>query len=484
MMNLRNELCETEEISPEEFENEKENRQQVQPNAIVSVIAYLCGVPKEHFGKEYDINQYERLEKEECAKIIRCLTAVRNALMQKPGIIFDKMQCAMKNLDTMPEIIDPGYFEYLAGHGIRIVTGSKLKSVTDYIININTVISDRVGNAKKVVPSLVPYDYFRSMIVMPNGTKPKSVQSQLDRMHNNFNGYPFQCWINWPAEGKYYHEDADMILNPAADGNVLQNDRKFLTLVYRVNGEVFTDFERVSAVDEESCGTLSRFMSMANGAVMLVDCENADPYKLCATLDHMRSSGLLLNGALKKIVLFDDYHTVDTWDILKDYVSVPVEHEEVERVLGHKSLVDIALTAGACREHYCAGTNAFIVVSGDSDFWGMMRSMPDASFLVLAQKETLSEDARLLYSERGVSVAFTDDFSQNLSGIREGAIRHALEKRMNNCFEINFRDMFESAFENVRLKDSEKVRESMFVTVVKTLRTEIDNDGNLAFRIG
>ena len=88
-----------------------------------------------HQRNKYVVNKigYEELEKNSSAKTMRALCSIRNAIMQKPGSIYQKMRMEIKNLDTIPELIDPSLFEYLNGQKIRIVTGTQIKELTEYI---------------------------------------------------------------------------------------------------------------------------------------------------------------------------------------------------------------------------------------------------------------------------------------------------------------------------------------------------------------
>ena len=45
--------------------------------------------------------------------------------------------------------------------------------------------------------------------------------------------YPYQMYINW---------------FPAEEGNILFNDKKFVTLLYSWNGDRFTEYSKVSDV--------------------------------------------------------------------------------------------------------------------------------------------------------------------------------------------------------------------------------------------
>lgn len=466
--------------------NENETRQKTakgEANAVASLVAYLIGVRPEQFGKEFDPGVFERMEGEDAAKIVRSLCAIRNSLLRQPKTIMQEMQMNMKNLDTMPELIDPEYFRYLESKGIRLIKGSRMKPIVEYVVCINQEISNRINNCLNLVPAYVNKDYIRDMIVIPGGTKEKEAQAMIDRMKAYYNSYPFHCAINWPMEAKYFHTDVENILDPKPEGNILLNDRRFLTLLYRVHGEDFTDYGRFSDAAPETKERLGSFVNEHTGTVLLVDCENADPFKLVAALDSLRGSDALRNGGIGKIVLFDDYHTVDAWDILENHVKIPVEHEEVERVLGNKSLVDIALTAGACRMHWEEGVNSFMIASSDSDFWGMMRAMPDASFLILAEDSKISRDAVRVYDEHGIGVCMVDDFAANLAGLREDAVRIGIEKRLNNVITLNLYDMMDGLYDSLRLTPSCAERENDLRRYGRSLKAEIGPDGEISFRI-
>ena len=60
-----------------------------------------------------------------------------------------------------------------------------------------------------------------------------------------------------------------------------------------------------------------------------------------------------------------------------------MEHIVIDRVTERKSLVDIVMTAGVCQNHFAEGIDSFILVSSDSDFWGLITSLPNAKFLVM-----------------------------------------------------------------------------------------------------
>ena len=83
---------------------------------------------------------------------------------------------------------------------------------------------------------------------------------------------------------------------------------------------------------------------------------------------------------VSKIILIDDVNTSTAWGVLEEHVSIPVEHKVIPRIKEDKSLVDITLTAQLCKEFYANNTDSFVLVSSDSDYWGLISSIPEAHF--------------------------------------------------------------------------------------------------------
>ena len=463
---------------------------------VVSIMAYLVGVPEDQFGKKYKRSVYEELDKNDRAKIVRSLCSIRNAIMRAPGKITTLLKHEMKSLDTMPDVINPDLFSYLTEQRITIITGTKLKAITEYIAIINNHISNQVGACEKLFPAWVKWEYVKDCLVMPSGGKPDRVQAAVDRLQSNFNSYPFQCYMNWPVDDpKAYVEEPENYAAPMATGNVLCNDKKFLVLLYRVHNDEFQDFGRVFDASEEAKHSVTDYMLTHDDITVLVDCENSDPYKLCAMLDFLKEEqrDLLENpgkygedahfGSIRKIVLFDDYHTIDAWDVLENYTRVEIDHQEVERVLNHKSLVDMAMAVGACKEHFCNNVNSFMVASSDSDYWGLMRALPDADFMVLAERSKFSHETEHFYEDHEIKTCFMDDFAGNLTKIKEGALRYSLEKHMNNMITVNLYDTLSNMYDELRLDMSFQERENYRKQLARKLHISVDDQGEISFHI-
>ena len=46
--------------------------------------------------------------------------------------------------------------------------------------------------------------------------------------------------------------------------------------------------------------------------------------------------------------------------------------------------------------------NSFVIVSSDSDYWGLISSMPDAGFLVMIEREKCGPDMKTALADTGV----------------------------------------------------------------------------------
>lgn len=80
-----------------------------------------------------------------------------------------------------------------------------------------------------------------------------------------------------------------------------------------------------------------------------VNCENSDVYKLYGMLKNLNGDEL---EKIDKILLYDDVYTTDGWDYLEHFISIHIEHIELERITDYKSLVDIKVPTSVCREFY------------------------------------------------------------------------------------------------------------------------------------
>ena len=322
---------------------ERRKRPKGEKYELISKVAYLVGVPSWVFENEYESPQieiYQELNQNKHARIIRNLCIVRTAIERFFMKINIKMYSEYKTIYSIPEYIPQEALEQLVADGIRI---SKQARLINHVIEINRLISDRINNCKDVFPDWVKWEYIRALFIMKDGFTEEGVKAAGEEYHRHKDCYPYKAYLNWAL---------------VDNGNILAYDRKFVALLYQQNRDRFTDIAKVSDKGALAMSNIHDFVKKAEKVVMVVDCENTDPYRMCATLKVIDSKTL---SKIQKIMLFDNADTMDMWRILESYTSIPVEYVISQRVLQNKSLVDIEMTAVTCREHYRENVDSFII---------------------------------------------------------------------------------------------------------------------------
>ena len=107
-----------------------------------------------------------------------------------------------------------------------------------------------------------------------------------------------------------------------------------------------------------------------------------------------------------------------------------------------KSLVDIMMTAGVCKSYYEDGIDSFILVSSDSDYWGLICSLPKAKFLVMYEYAKCGSAIKNALSEHGIYYCSIDDFcSGNVEEFKRAVLFDILEKYLPDIVYLNGKEL-------------------------------------------
>ena len=431
---------------------------------LVSKVAYLIGVPKRIFENEHEaprLEIYEQLEKDKTARIVRNLCVVRTSIERNFKYINDKMRTEYRTILSMPEYVPAESLNQLTADGVNFIKKSSTK-LAHHIVEINRLISDRINNCKPLFPLWINWQYIKDLFIMPNGLTEEGTKVAADLYYSNLSYYPYQVYINWI---------------PADEGNVLYNDKKFATLLYQWHNDYFGEISKVSDAGNYVKSNIYDYIEDSDKVVVVVDCENSDPYKLVATLKNLNSE---YTQKIASIILFDDVHTASAWRILEQFTKIPVEHMMIERVKQSKSLVDIMLTARACQEHYTNNVDSFIIVSSDSDYWGLIQSLPNARFLVMIEREKCGPDMKSALVSSGIFFCYIDDFySGNAEEIKHSALFREMYRYIDNNVRLNVNDMFNEALRATRIDMSDAERKQFFSRYIRTMQMSISDDGDI-----
>ena len=455
-------------IAPYVYREDERIRYRDSTHEIVSKVAYLIGVYRWHFEEPDEplrLDIYESLDSMKNARILRNLCIVRSAAERWFGKINEQIQKEYKSIYSVPEYMPQDALEQLHKDGIHLSkrAGTRLVSL---IIELNRYVCDRVNNCRDLFPVWLNWNYIRDLFVMKNGLTEKGIKEAADVYFKNLECYPYGIYINW---------------KPKQYGNILFSDKKFVPILYQNHRDCFTDMAKISDAGEFVKDNIYDFIAGANKVVMVVDCENSDPYRLCAVLNGLEASAL---SKLQKIMLFDDVHTVNAWSILESYTSVPVEHIMTKRIKEDKSLVDIEMTARTCREHYRNAVDSFVIVSSDSDYWGLISSLPDAQFLMMVEKEKCGPEMKATLAKHGIFYCYIDSFFDgNSELIKRKALFNEIYRILGKSVQLNVYKMFKEALYATRIQMKPAEQKQFFEKHISKMSLVINEKGDVSFEL-
>lgn len=438
---------------------------------IVARVAYMIGVKDEHlesYYNEYCADTLQETQNSKEARIIRILNRIRTTMIQKYDYIDKAIRYELKNLNTI-EYFNPDDIQWLEEQGIQLLQVNI--NLDKYFIKINQLINENILNCKHLIPEWVSWEYIKDLFIVP-GSGSSNEESALRILTNerkkyyaNRYNYPFQIFIHW---------------QPAEYGNILNSDKKFLSLLYQFHNKIFDDNSKVLDANSDVKDNIYDFINDNDRTAIIVDCENSDVYKLYAVLKNLNKDDI---QKVEKIILYDDCHTINTWKLLSNLVNIPVEYVEVERVKGDKSLVDIKMTAGICREFYENHIPAFILVSSDSDFWGAISSLPTANFLVMIEYEKCGADIKQMLQSHNIFYCSIDDFcSGNIGDIKLIALKERLTQTLADFNssgiwrELDADKFIDNIYETCGIEPNEAERKRFIDKYLKTLKFGINKE--------
>ncbi len=431
---------------------------------VVSVFGYLIGVRKSVFDNPNEPLQnecYDRLNREKPARIIRNLCILRNQIEHNFGKINDSLRNQHRSITSLTEYIPMNSLMELENDGVTVFKKSNTK-LGMHIIELNRLIGDRINNCKEYFPTWLNWDYVKDLFIMPDSLTEAGIKAEANEFFTHLERYPYGVYMSWA---------------PADCGNVLSSDKKFVSLLYEWNSDQFRQWNKVEDAGDYVTGNIYDFISAGNKVVFFVDCENSDPYNLCAALEGLDREYI---GKVEKVILFNDIHTSSAWELLAEHISVPVEHILIERVKENKSLVDIRLAMRVSEEFYKDNVDSFVIVSSDSDYWGVITGLPDANYLVMVEHGKCGPDMRDALDESGIFFCYIDEFhSARSEGIKTASLYRELDRYMAEHLQFNFRSMLNAALAATRIDMTDAEKRQFFDKHIRSFQASMDKDGQL-----
>ena len=336
-----------------------------------------------------------------------------------------------------------------------------------HLIEINRLIADRINNCSSLYPMWINWNYVKNLFIMPNGLTEQGTAEGAASYYNVMERLPYRVYLNY---------------KPVSDDYLFYNDRVFVSNLYESNNDYFEDKSKIADVNDTIKNSVYDFIEDSGKLIVMVDCENADPYAMYSVFQNLDMEYL---GKIRNVILIDDVHANIAWHILDENLKVPVEHIMLERLKDNKSLADITLTSRTCQEFYQNGVDSFIIVSSDSDYWALIKSIPSARFLVMIEHDKCSVDMKNALAASGIFYCYTDDFySGDTQTLKTKVILKEMYKYISEHMDLNAREMFETSVSNSRVEMPESEKNAFYDRYVRRLYAEIEKDGTVRLRLG
>lgn len=433
---------------------------------ISGKLAYLLGVSTAHINiiparREHSL----ALAQNRHARIVRNLCILRTDIMKNYRTFCDQMRLRRTGIVYGSDILSSEAVKEL--EKARIPWNKKSSAIPEHhLIEINRLISDRINNCRDIFPLWLDWSFVRNLFIMPDGLTKLGVRAELDVYRKHLSWYPYQTYLNW---------------RPKDIGNILGNDQAIVSVIYNNSEEPFVDETKVSDVGSYVKDGIYRFIGDSQKLVIAVDCENTDPYKLCAALRGLSAS---ITQKVSKIILFDDKNTGPLWRILEEYTTIPVEYILVKRVTKTKSLVDTTLTATVSKEHYMNCVDSFILVSSDSDYWGMISSLTSARFLLMVERDNCGELMKQTLREAGIFFCYLDDFyTGSAVDIKYGVLLKEIRQTLETALDLNFNTVLKDAILTSRAHMTDAEQRQFYDKFLRRAALEVDAAGNVKIAI-
>ena len=437
----------------------------VDTKEVVTTIAYMIGVRMSALTVSYGecSELIEKLRADKDATTIRYLCKLRTVLMQKFKKTDDLMRFQLKNLHNI-EWYDKDNIKQLEKWGFTIIQANCRSE--KYMQDLTRLINENIDKCSHLFYDWLNWEYIRDLFFVPKYNKNGVMKVEFNKYMANIEHYPFQMYIHW---------------QPAEVGSIIYSDRKFLKIIYGQHNDSFTDYTKYRDADDETRNNIYNFIDSTEKTAIAVDCENSDPYKLYSVLKGLNQEEL---AKIEKITLYDDPNTTAGWDWLSKFTQIPVEHIEIDRVTDRKSLVDVRMTASVVTDFYRDGITSFIIVSSDSDFWGLIESLPKAKFLVMYEYEKCGTAIKNALAQHGIYYCAIDDFcTAGTEELKRAVLFAELEKHLPSLIGENPLELTHKIYEATKVTATMKEMENFCNRYVKTLRLKVNSEGKFVIEI-
>ena len=140
-----------------------------------------------------------------------------------------------------------------------------------------------------------------------------------------------------------------------------------------------------------------------------------------------------------------------------------------------------ALTAQ--KAHIQDNADGIILASSDSDFFSLIECLREVKFMVLAERDKISNTAIDEYEKTGVFVCMIDDFTSHLGDIQKGALNVGVSNYLTDHLNVNLNELLDEMYQKLRLDYSTKEKAKIRDNMIRNLKVQVDIDGELSIKV-
>jgi len=156
-----------------------------------------------------------------------------------------------------------------------------------------------------------------------------------------------------------------------------------------------------------------------------------------------------------------------------------------ERVKSNKSLVDIQLAVGVCKEFYENNADSVVLVSSDSDYWGMISMLPNARFFMIVEEEKCSQAIKDVLAAHNISYCYMNQFCMaNSSKIATQTLLAEVQESLQDMLKVNILNILEDAYRQARLTPSEAEKQHFYDRYIRSMRIAFSECGSPVIQLG
>ena len=152
----------------------------------------------------------------------------------------------------------------------------------------------------------------------------------------------------------------------------------------------------------------------------------------------------------------------------------------IERLKDNKSLADVKVVARTCKEFYENSVDSFVLVSSDSDYWGLIEEMPQANFLIMVEHDKCSFALKDALMKKGIFYCYIDDFySGGGDEIKAHALQRELQRTFDVSIEMNIYDALDGVLDRTRIEMTDTEKKKYLNKIKNQITVNIDEDGTI-----